>query len=144
MDDPAFEAARRRAEQLAAVFAKGEPRCAAATLSRRPPIGASRRICASATECASSAQLAGPKLSLDGNYLPTPGRRKRRARLNLACRVRRAARRNHRMAGREKHGAIVIDMDYIVGTDPVPDTIGEVRENIRRMGVTLASLGLAG
>lgn len=48
------------------------------------------------------------------------------------------------MAGREKHGAIVIDMDYIVGTDPVPDTIGEVRENIRRMGVTLASLGLAG
>jgi len=43
-----------------------------------------------------------------------------------------------------KHGEIVIDMDYIVNTHPVPDMIGEVRENMRQMGVKLASLGLAG
>ncbi|HEX9355650.1 MAG TPA: hypothetical protein VF933_17760 [Streptosporangiaceae bacterium] len=43
-----------------------------------------------------------------------------------------------------KHGEIVIGMDYIVNTHPVPDMIGEVRENMRQMGVKLASLGLAG
>jgi hypothetical protein len=43
-----------------------------------------------------------------------------------------------------KHGEVVIDMDYIVNTHPVPDMVGEVRENMRRMSVKMASLGLAG